>query len=375
LINDVSIENYYPSTKLVIVGEGKYWTGTAWSTRLSQSLTFDDFATAQDYIELRIQNYLNQHNVYINNPNWIYSYEDFKYLSEDVDDTFLDKLPEVKNYEQSPQYYKGIVIDLGKKITQNVVRYDLSHAWVSDLEEGTFKFKPNYSYFWTVDVNLYNIWAGGGDKVFYNKYIGTSLAPISADLYEIVGASYKHQRILDDTVMGMGYYTLGEAPFKNITVKNGKQLRFGRWADKEGGLYLEYDKAYDYESYDKQIAALEYGKLKNINGDISPISSANLDLTIDGYLYYALKLLTRINIANTTTTNIYKNSNGFPVSIKQISIDSSTMKVNLVCDNQKSEYELDLIDGTYPDEPKEQQKYSVLYEFKFDLPNQEEVDD
>lgn len=374
LINDISIDNRHTSDKLVIMGDGKYWTGTTWSPRLSKALIFDTFATAQAYIELRIKNYLNQHNVYINKSNWIYSYEDFKFLTKNVDDVFLDKLPTVENYEQNPSNYKGIVVSLGKAIHQNVIRYDLSYASVNQINDGTFKYQPNYTYFWTIDVNLYGIWAGGSNKVFYNKYIGTSLAPITGDLYEIVGAFYKHQRILDDTIMEMGYYTLGEAPFKQINVKNGKKIPYPRWADHESGLYLEWDNSYNYENYDKQVAALEYDKLKNINGDILPITNTNLDLTIDGYLYYRLKLLTRINISNTTTANIYKNNNGFPVSIKQITIDSSSMKVNLVCDNQKSEYELELIDGLYPDEPKELEAHSRLYEFKFDLPSQENVD-
>ena len=382
LINDVSIQNYYPSTKLVIVGEGKYWTGTAWTTRLSQALTFDDFATAQDYIESRIQTYLEQyeseHALSFNIPvGHLYTYTDFDYyIHEDIDNIFLKKVPTVENYEQSPQYYKGVMIDLGKETRQQIFITYVTHntqVTAQKVEDGTFKFLPNYTYFWRASVNWFD-WNGGYRPSGW-QYIGTSLGSLSTDLYEITGADYRYQRILDDYLLGLGFYTLGTAPFKSISLKNGKKITRPKWVDKEDGLYYERDDGYDYESYDKQIAALEYDKLKNINGDISPISSANLDLTIDGYLYYALKLLTRINIANTTTVNIYKNSNGFPVSIKQISIDSSTMKVNLVCDNQKSEHELEIIDGTYPDEPEEFGEFSQKYYTKFDLSNWEDVDE
>lgn len=381
LINDVSIQNYYPSTKLVIVGEGKYWTGTAWTTRLSQALTFDDFATAQDYIEARIQTYIEQyeseHSLSFNIPaGHLYTYTDFDYyIHEDIDDTFLKKFPTVENYEQNPQYYKGIMIDLGKEIRQQIFITYVTHntqVTAQKVEDGTFKFLPNQTYFWRASVNWFD-WNGGYRPSGW-QYIGTSLGSLSTDLYEITGADYRYQRILDDYVLGLGFYTLGTAPFKSVSLKNGKKITRPKWVDKEDGLYYEKDDGYDYESYNEQIAALEYDKLKNINGAISPISSANLDLTIDGYLYYALKLLTRINIANTTTVDIYKNSNGFPVSIKQISIDSSTMKVNIVCDNQKSEYELELIDGTYPDAPEEFGEFSQKYYTKFDLSNWENVD-
>ena len=342
LINDVAIENPYMSSYLVIIGSNNlFWNGVKWVRKVYDALTFETFALATAYIAA------NQSNA-----------------------GFTKNSPVVTNYEQNPRYYKGIAVDLGKKTVQNIIRYDLSHAWVTDLEEGTFKYLPNYSYFWTVALKLFP-----SGVVIYNKYIGTSLAPISGDLYEIVNAHYQHQRILDDIVTELGYYTIGEAPFKFVSIKNGQKIRYGKWADREDGRYLEYDEAYDYENYDKQVAALEYDKIKNINGDILPATNANLDLTIDGYLYYKLKLLTRININNTTTIDIYKDNNEFPVSIKQITIDSNTMKVNLVCDNQKSAYELDLIDGQYPEEPEEQPAYAIKYANKYDLPTQSDVDD
>ncbi|MFA5777866.1 MAG: hypothetical protein WC906_05560, partial [Parcubacteria group bacterium] len=52
---------------------------------------------------------------------------------------------------------------------------------------------------------------------------------------------------------------------------------------------------------------------------------------------------------NTTTANIYKNLNGFPVAVKSISISSNDMKVMLNCDNQKVQLELDEIDSSLPD--------------------------
>jgi hypothetical protein len=269
--------------------------------------------------------------------------------------------------------YKGIKIHLGNKTTECVTRYDLSVAQGEELEEGTFKFKPGYEYFWDVDIQRYDL-EGPVPTYFYNIYIGTSLAPLSTDIYSIEGASYKHQLIQSNIEEDLGYYYIGEAPYKEISVKNGKKVAASRWVDKDGGLFLETGPSYDYIQYCKDIASIEYEKIKNINDDIFPITNASIDLTIDSYLYYGLKLLTRINLVNTTEADIYKDLNGFPISIKQITIDSNSMKISINSDNKKSNYELQKLTGLYPNEPLENGEDSVLYAHKFDLPNEEEVD-
>lgn len=348
LINDVAIDNPYMSSYLVIVGSNnRYWDGTKWVRKVYDALTFETFAAATAYIAA------NQSN-----------------------SGFTKNSPIVTNYEENPKYYRGIKVDLGKEIKQNIMIWYTTHstqATAEKVEDGTFKFVPNCTYFWRASVQWFD-WDGGYRPSGW-QYIGTSLGPLSTDLYEITGADYCYQRIFDDTETELGYYTLGIAPFKDVSIKNGIKKTYPKWVDREDGLYYEKDYGYNYENYDKQVAALEYDKLKNINGDILPITNANLDLTIDGYLYYGLKLLTRININNTTTANIYKDSNGFPVSIKQITIDSSTMKTNLNCDNQKSAYELELIDGQYPEEPEEFGGFSQKYYTKFDLSRWEDIDD
>mgnify|MGYP001599388829 FL=1 len=75
-----------------------------------------------------------------------------------------------------------------------------------------------------------------------------------------------------------------------------------------------------------------------------------MNLTLDAYYYYGIKLLTRVNIDNTTEAGIFNNNNGFPVSIKRITLSSDNMQCTLDADNQKSSIELEAIDGLYPDE-------------------------
>lgn len=118
-------------------------------------------------------------------------------------------------------------------------------------------------------------------------------------------------------------------------------------------------------------------KLLNINGDILPQTSCQINTTIDALFYYDLNILTRVNIDNTTKQDIYKNNNGFPVSIKSISINSDTMQVNLNCDNLKSNEELDEIDGRFPDEDDEKYNtpgFSIKVHTKFDLASRETVE-
>ena len=115
---------------------------------------------------------------------------------------------------------------------------------------------------------------------------------------------------------------------------------------------------------------LEYEKIKTINGDLLPITTTTMTLTIDGYYFYNIGLLTRVNIDNTTTPNVYKNNNGFPVGISSITISSSSMTASLQATNQKSILEIEAIDDKIPSEYNKRY-WSVGYKYlefrKFDL--------
>lgn len=237
-------------------------------------------------------------------------------------------------------------------------------------------------------------------------YIGTSLAPVSEDLWDLKQAAHWKQAIGDETETGyipsfttgagsltrtvaqadnwatqsftrgwdadnktlkawggtpdpntdyvpvdyISYYTIGSAPFKDVSIRNGMKVTKPRLEDEGDGLYSVKGESYDYRKYCKLVADLEYEKLKNINGDVLPETSCDLSMTIDAYLYYKISLLTRINIDNTTSANIYNGGNGFPVSVKSITITSSNRKVSLNADNLKSTPELEVINSSYPDE-------------------------
>jgi len=261
--------------------------------------------------------------------------------------------PKEDEDEPKPQYYKGVKVDLGIKIQQQTDSWrsleliiDGKGVNATKIEDGTFITKPNYSYFWAVLVKNIRTGISNGDY----RYIGTSLASTTTDLWAIMGASPTYQKIKDNIETELGYYYVGSAPYKEISCKNGQLIISAKYQDRSDGLYNVYEESYNYIDFAKKIADLEYQKLFNIHGDILPIVTAGIEITFDAYYYYAIKLLTRINIDNTTVANTYNNSNGFPVSVKSINISFATMKVSLSTDNRLSQEELDEIDAQMPDE-------------------------
>lgn len=343
--------------------------------------------------------------------------------------------PYIDPNDSNPTKYKGIKINLGEKRVQNYSRLTVFELFsgltsigitATKIQNGTFNSQQNYSYFWgPLTVKKFgNVELGELSNITFN-YIGTSLSPITEDLWKLNSVNYKRQRQLDDIItrvgtMGIitkgeieelklgidstelfnalvqascinldgtihsnfinnifsstdllinynlsiknslyellndsvGYY-VGEAPYKKINIRNGIFIPSYYWSDQNDGLYSLKEAGYNFEEYGKKIADLEYQKLLNINGTLFPETNVNLNLTIDGYYYHYISLLTRINIDNTTQLGIYNNSNGFPVSVKGITINSSNMQVSITADNAKSNSELEKIDGQYPNEEDE----------------------
>lgn len=294
--------------------------------------------------------------------------------------------PVIDEDDENPEYYKGIRVDLGQRITQNISRYISYTNYASSVREGTFQPKQNRNYFWFARLENPTT----GLEMATSRYIGTSPAPIVGDTWYIHSLTYRYQIEYEDDVEDFGYYEVGEAPFKEISVRNGQLITKDRYVDYNDGLYRKKDESYNYvgkmqysggsyttviKGYAQTVADLEYEKLKNINGDILPKTNANIELMIDGYYFYNPSLLTRINIDNTTQSGIYKNNNGFPIAVKAINISSLSMRVTLICDNEKSLKELEEIEAEEPDQNSDE--YIVAEEFvrqftKFD-PNRYET--
>lgn len=274
--------------------------------------------------------------------------------NEDIYNPYIDPT------ETNPEFYFGVQVDLGKAVSQNIAQYISFQnvEWLADeVISGNFQPKQNWTYFWYAKAKNYLTGIEQGTL----SYVGTSPASLTSDIWEIKGMSYWYQRQFDDSETELGIYQLGSAPYKEVSTRNGKKIAKSKWVDQTDGLYREKDEGYDYTQYARDIAALELQKLKNINGAILPRTSCDIELMIDGYYFYGLKLLTRINIDNTTIAGIYKNNNGFPVAVKTIQISSSSMRVSLKCDNEKSDVELAEIDALYPNEDDPRYKFAAEY--------------
>lgn len=372
--------------------------------------------------------------------------------------------PYIDPTEVNPVRFNGIFVPFGEKRTQSVVRYeqiDSSGNFAEKIQDGTFNIRQNWTYFWSptviqpklVAVNTPSrigilpsfsslgqpfhgittpaftlgefqfpgTQATGKTSMIHFKYIGTSLAPVSSDIWVLKHANHRYQRIYEDkiTLLGdgsisiaqlteelpsylnatsvfnelvdtsyingsgviqnkfklagniddfnipefneykeiiheivknkLGYY-VGSAPYKTINTRNGIFEPKSKWIDEDNGLYSVREPGFDFTTFAQKVADLEYEKLKNINGTVTPETSCSIHLSFDAYYYFGLQLLNRINIDNTTESNIFKNTNGFPVAIKSINISASDMKVIIQCDNLKSTPELEEIDGQFPDE-------------------------
>lgn len=268
-----------------------------------------------------------------------------------INDVTIDN-PYIDPNSENPEYYKGIEVDLGVEIEQNILKFQSfqeGSSLAESIESGAFQPKQNFTYFWFAKFRNFVTNRVQATLV----YLGTSLGSMSSDTYTMTSASYKYQKQLEDSETELGTYQVGSAPYNVISVKNGKKIVKDKYEDKEDGLYITRDEGYDYTQFAQDVADLEYQKIQNINGDVLPITSVVIDLSLNAYYYYGIKLLTRINITNTTTANVYKSANGFPVAVKTITINLGTMTVSLNCDNQKSQLELDEIDALYPDEEDE----------------------
>ena len=340
--------------------------------------------------------------------------------------------------DDNPAKFKGIRVNLGQIIKQIVVKETVDDSLgiiATGIQDGGFIPIQNWTYFWgTVGAtNFGDVQLGDtASQTFF--YIGTSLAPVSEELWNLTKASHHRQRIYDDEIVKLGDgtvavsdfnglvsnplnvhlqlqnkgflfggsgsitdkfknttssseldlidinsneqtaiykeiekqlgFTVGEAPFQDLSVRNGIFVPKPKWVDEPDRLSNNIDAGNNFVEYAKEVARLEYEKLKNNNGNILPDTSCTFNLTIDAYFYYSISLLTRINIDNTTEANIYNDINGFPVSAKSITITSADRRVSIEADNEKSTKELEELDSEFPleddDEYNEKEKRILI---------------
>jgi len=230
-------------------------------------------------------------------------------------------------------FYRGVAVHLGTKKVERVVRgWFTLKSWE---EIDTWVPEENVDYFYVVNATLDEPFSESGQKQLVNDYIGTSLS-LTDDLWQIetlTGVVVFWQRVYDVVETDLGWYTKGSEPYKVISAENGIYESAYKYEDKDDGLYETKEVSYDYSEYAKNMAIAEYNKLDLYQTDVELI------LTLDALLFYNLKLVDKINIVNTTQSNIFKNTKGFPLSIKAITISSKNMSAIIKLNSSKSSIE------------------------------------
>ena len=310
--------------------------------------------------------------------------DDINIYNPVIEDKYLDDDYEEEN--DSPPLYNGVKIDLGSETTESVTQTTVTSSGVASFNaraanavaiwSGEMPLEQNWTYFfYATGVNVRRCDADLNHN-FSNQYIGTSLSSLSDDIIYpteiwwekqrewgmienvwetvlVAGQLIKVKVYSDDDDEGgpgiLGWYKLGSAPYLEVSARNGRYITATKYSDEDDGLYTVRDEGYDYTPYTKLVAGVEYEKIKNINGDILPQTSASIGITIDAMFYYNIEIGTKINLSNTTQAGIFKDSNGFPLMVKSISIDSNNMKISLTCDNKLTKTMMDDLDDTLPD--------------------------
>ena len=129
--------------------------------------------------------------------------------------------PFIDENDENPKKFKGIRIDLGKRTTQQVTSFivtdiatiggifgaDSAGSVAQSITDGSFIPIQNWTYFWGTigarkigDVKL-------GDTVGQSFfYIGTSLSPISEELWQLISANHHRQRIYSNEIVELGEF-------------------------------------------------------------------------------------------------------------------------------------------------------------------------
>lgn len=173
-----------------------------------------------------------------------------------------------------------------------------------------------------------------------NKYTGNT---VNLDSYfvdtgfysgqSLVSATYQAQYKAQDSILDITPVVIGSGePQRDLDLSQfGKRVANGQLTTKEiGGVnYLgyQYVETYDYTAFALDLANYE------LNQNNKLLTEASISLILDAYEYYGINLSNLLNLSNTTISNIYNNTNGFPLNISSVTIDCATRIVAINASN------------------------------------------
>lgn len=145
----------------------------------------------------------------------------------------------------------------------------------------------------------------------------------------VVGVKYRGQYKLLDYEIDLPSITVGSGnPQKELNLSqyghkhgNGQLITVGNF------LGYQYEESYDYRDYASDFANFELSQNNKL------LTEASISLILDAYEYYGIGLSDLINLSNTTISNIYNNTNGFPLNISGVTIDCGTRIVSINATN------------------------------------------
>ncbi len=258
------------------------------------------------------------------------------------------------NY-QKDSYTKSIKVDLGEDYTtvyRNSIYYKQYKVFYNSSNQ---TYSVNQA---EVDEDINNLKRLCGvlnGELFViqnNKYVGNNVSTDSQFVYlGKITVMFIYQWIVSDTrntYVVYNHLRYPVPPSSTVIIGSGdpqKYINMQQYGSRVCTPYYRViningtdwlakgnEMTYDYKDYGKDIANFE------LTQNNSLITSASITLLLDAFEYYNLGFDNRINIDNTIETNIYNNSNGFPLNIDSVVIDCSTRVVTLNLTNYGKTY-------------------------------------
>jgi len=132
---------------------------------------------------------------------------------------------------------------------------------------------------------------------------------------------------LPKRTINLNSYGIKEATMRyEEKVINEEDARNSRVIDDVWLIYFT-EENYNYIAYATDVANFELNQNNKLK------TSAKVSMLLDAYKYYNINLASLINISNTIGTNIYNNSNGFPLNIDSVTINCANRMVELSLTN------------------------------------------
>jgi len=136
--------------------------------------------------------------------------------------------PFVDANDTNPEKYKGIFLPLGKKVTQSVTRYtqiDTTGSFADKIQNGKFNARQNWTYFWSPKVTNFNPeFKLGSNRTITFAYIGTSLSPVSSDLWNLERANHRYQRLFANKVQRLGDGKIYVSQIEELNIGNASAI-------------------------------------------------------------------------------------------------------------------------------------------------------